>query len=184
MDFEAPVDAWYVWLGVAAVSVALAGVVLSLPSQPPPDAVEAANTIDRVAASTYTADASYEHDAAEVRIGVSRVSMRNDGGTDHASVAFGPLTPLAAAASIDGTERPDAAEEYAALEAVLHGEHPSAVVEEFDGVDDEAQLYDATAEARAAVETDDELLEWVPATGTLHVRRIELDGEVVVLVTA
>jgi len=47
MDWEAPVDAWSVWLAVALVSIAVAGVVLSFPTGPPPDANQAANAIER-----------------------------------------------------------------------------------------------------------------------------------------
>jgi hypothetical protein len=51
MNLEAPADAWYVWVGVALVSMTVAGVVGGLPSQPPPDSQTAANTVDRVAVS-------------------------------------------------------------------------------------------------------------------------------------
>ena len=39
--FEAPLDAWYVWLGLAAVSATAVGVVAGLPAAPPPDAAGA-----------------------------------------------------------------------------------------------------------------------------------------------
>lgn len=48
MDLEAPADAWYVWVDASILTVALAGIALSLPSQPPSDAQAAANTIDSV----------------------------------------------------------------------------------------------------------------------------------------
>nr|WP_225333604.1 hypothetical protein [Halomicrobium urmianum] len=48
--FDVPVDAWYVWLGVAAASVTALGTVAALPSGTPPDAAAAADAIDRVAA--------------------------------------------------------------------------------------------------------------------------------------
>jgi len=174
MDFETPVDAWYVWCGVALAGVTLAGLALSLPAQPPPDATEAANTIDRVAGSTYTAQASYEHDAEMVRIDGARISMRNGGGVDHAAVAFTSLTPVAAVS--DATKRE-------ALERILHGEQPSAVLERpaFTSLD-EPGLYSATAAART--ERLDEVPEWRPAGGELRVRKLEIDGETVVLVDA
>lgn len=174
MDFEAPVDAWYVWFGVALAGVTLAGLALSLPAQPPPDATGAANTIDRVAGSTHTAQASYEHDAEMVRIDGARISMRNEGGVDHAAVAFISLTPIAAVN--DTTKRE-------ALERILHGEQPSAVLERpaFTSLD-EPGLYSATAAART--ERLDEGPEWRPADGELRVRKLEIDGETVVLVDA
>lgn len=172
MDLEAPVDAWYVWFGVVLASAAIAGVAVALPTQPPPDAAEAANTIDSVAGSTHIAGASFEHTATEVRIDTARISMRNDGGTSHAAVAFGSVTPVAAVA--DPTIRD-------AFEAILHGRHPRAVLE--------AQAFDSLEESdlrRAAERARKERLEagpvWRPASGTLHVRQVQLDGRRVVLV--
>ena len=172
MDLEAPVDAWYVWLGVAVASLAITGVVLSLPSQPPPDATGAANTIDRTAGSSHFASAASDHDADEVRIDAGRLSMRNDGGTAHASVAFESLTPLSAVA--DGTKRE-------ALSEVVAGTHPSTVLDDpaFDSLN-ESDLRRATDRARLT-RLDNEP-EWREATGTLQVARVQLDGETVVLV--
>lgn len=173
MDLEAPVDAWYVWFGVAVASVALAGVALSLPSQPPPDAAEAANAIDRVAGSTQVAETSIEHDADEVRVDTTRLSMRNGGETAHASVVFGPLTPVAAVD--DETTRE-------ALLAILQGTPPSTVLDRpaFTALN-ESELRIAAADARA--ERRSGTPEWRPSD-ELHVRKLELDGEEVVLVGA
>lgn len=173
MDLEAPVDAWYVWFGVAVASVAIAGIALSLPSQPPPDASGAANTIDRVAGSTQVADATIDHDADEIRLDTTRLSMRNDGGTAHAAVAFGPLTPVAAVE--DGTMRE-------ALRAILRGAPPSSVLDRsaFESLD-EGDLHTAAATART--ERLDSTPEWRPSD-ELHVRTLELDGEKVVLIGA
>jgi len=63
MELESPADAWYVWFGVALVSLAFVGVVASFPTEPPPDTAEAADAIDRVTASGYNATAEYEHNA-------------------------------------------------------------------------------------------------------------------------
>ncbi|AHG00753.1 hypothetical protein HALLA_05955 [Halostagnicola larsenii XH-48] len=52
MELEAPADAWYVWLALSIVSIAIVGIVLGLPTGPPPDANEAANTIERTAGNT------------------------------------------------------------------------------------------------------------------------------------
>lgn len=43
--FEVPVDALYAWLGVAAVSVAVLGVVVALPTTAPPDATTSYNFV-------------------------------------------------------------------------------------------------------------------------------------------
>lgn len=172
MDFEAPVDAWYVWVGVALVSVALTGIVLSLPTQPAPDADRAANTADRVAGSTQRAAGSYEHDADEVKLGTKTISMRNDAGTSHASIAFGSLTPIHA---IEDDQR------RRALARILHGENPSRVLNE-TGISDEAELAAGARVARARI--DEEGAEWRPAGGTLHIRKLSLDGQEVVLAEA
>jgi hypothetical protein len=174
MDFETPVDAWYVWLAVAVASVAIAGVALSLPTQPPPDATAAANTIDRIAGATEVAGASYDHDAEEIRLDTTRISMRNDGGTAHASVAFTPFTPVFTVSNATMRD---------ALLAVLHGTPPSEVLERpaFATLD-ESDLRVAAGEARATHLTEPP--KWRPASGTLSVRKLELDGEVVVLVDA
>jgi len=170
MDLETPVDAWYIWLGVAIVSLALAGVALSIPSEPPPNATRAANTIDDVAGSTYRAHATYEHGADDIRIDTKRIAMRNDGGTADASIAFGSLTPVDAVD--DDTKRE-------ALERILHGEHPTAVVDEY-GLIDESDLTAAAATARA--EIDQNGAEWRPADGVLRVRQLQIGNGTVVLI--
>lgn len=172
MNVETPVDAWYVWLGVAIASVTIAGVALSLPTQPPPDATAAANTIDAVAGSTQTATASYDHDAVAVRLDTGRISLRNDAGTAHAAVAFESLTPLSAVEN--NTVR-------RALERIADGGKPSDVLSRpaFDTLS-EADLRDATARARATRRSGG--AEWRPATSQLTVRRLTLGGTTVVLV--
>ncbi|MFC7073745.1 hypothetical protein ACFQJ7_07670 [Halovenus rubra] len=172
MEFETPIDAWYMWLGVAFATIAIASVALSLPTQPPPDATAVANTIDRVAGSTEVAGASYEHDAEEVRVDMSRLSMRNGGGTAHASITFGPITPVAA---VSNTTK------QAALFALLDGTPPSVALNrpQFAGLT-EADLHGAVSEVRRNLW--DQTPEWQPASGTLRIRKLELDGKVVVLV--
>ncbi|MFT4946409.1 MAG: hypothetical protein ACI8TL_000644, partial [Natronomonas sp.] len=76
MNLETPADAWYVWVGVVFVSIAVAGVVVSLPSEPPPDAGEAANTVDRAAASEHGTRVRYELDAERARIGTKQLTLR------------------------------------------------------------------------------------------------------------
>jgi hypothetical protein len=92
---DAPIDAPYVFLGVAAVSLVAAGVGAGFPTGIAPDAANAADTVDRVAASQYPATAEHPIDADRVRIGPNRIALRDDSGTTHATFAFGPVTPAA-----------------------------------------------------------------------------------------
>lgn len=170
MEIEAVADAWYVWIGVAVVSVGIAGIVLSLPTQPPPDASGAANTAERVAASEYGTSAVTEHDATDARIGTRQISLRNDGGTDHASVAFASLTPVDRA---EGKTR-DAAE------ALLSGETPAQFVAEDHRFDSEVELSDAFRELR--LEVDQQGSHWQRTHGTLRLRSVRIAGETVVLI--
>lgn len=153
MDWEAPADAWYVWIGAAAVTVALAGIVVGLPQQPPPDATQAANTVDRVAGSSMGAEGTYEHDADEVRLGLEELSMRNDGGTAHGSVSYGAMAP------VNGSDD---------LEAVLFGGHPA---QEYNGTNWAAAFHDDVQRA----ERDALDAEWQAASGVLRVKAVEYD---------
>jgi hypothetical protein len=104
---DAPVDAWYVWVGVAAASVAALGVALSFPTAPPPDAASAAATVDSVAGCEYAATAKHPISAEEIRLGSHRLGLRNDDGASHATFAYGPVVPVrngtALAAVVRGT---------------------------------------------------------------------------------
>ena len=51
--FDAPVDAWYVWVGLAVASLALFGTAGSLPSTAPPDAVATVPVRDRATVENY-----------------------------------------------------------------------------------------------------------------------------------
>lgn len=86
--FDAPLDAWYVWLGLSVASVAVFGVTTSLPVAPAPNAAGVAETVDRVAATDYDTTASRTLDAHAVRIGPRRIGLRNDAGTSHATLAY------------------------------------------------------------------------------------------------
>ncbi|MFC4552774.1 MULTISPECIES: DUF7283 family protein [Halorussus] len=93
--FDAPVDAWYVWLGVALASTVAFGLAASLPSAPPPDAASAADAVDSVAASDYAATRKVPLAADAVKLGPERVALRRDGAVSHATFAYGPVTPAA-----------------------------------------------------------------------------------------
>jgi hypothetical protein len=147
MDTETPVDAWYCWLGVALVSVAVGGVALALPGTPPPDANRLANTVDRVAGSPADADAVRDHDADAFRLRGNRIALRNDGGTTRATAAFGTLT-LAR-----GDER---------LRAVLRGQSVEAAF------GDRRAFLSAAGDARKA--TNESV--WREARGRLRVRTL------------
>ena len=169
MNLETPADAWYVWVGVALVSIAVAGVVAGLPGQPPPDAEKAANTVDRVAASEYGTPAEYAPDAAAARVGTRQIGLRNDGGTQYASVSLEPITPVAATRG----------ETHAAAQALLSGASPQAVVEETTIVSERA-LWERLETVRERVDTSG--ANWRPVDGQLRIRSVRVDGALVVLV--
>ena len=159
MDWEAPADGWYVWFGMAVASVAVFGVVLSLPTGAVPDANAAADAVDKVTATSHDATATYDHDAEWVRIGPKQLSLRNDAGTTHASIVFDNMTHAR------GDEE---------LEAVLEG-------------DDVEKHYDDCDEFAAAVEErreemSDDGVQWVEAKGQFRVRTITCDEHDVTLV--
>ncbi|WP_436346782.1 DUF7283 family protein [Natronorubrum sp. FCH18a] len=160
MDWEAPADAWYVWLAVSIVSVAVAGIVLGLPTGPPPDANQAANTIDRVTGNTYDASATYEHDADEVKIEGPTVSLRNEHGTAHSSIAYGTVIPVM------GNERLEKVARGASLESV-YGDAVETDRQDVEGefLTDLVDAYD---------ETDGE---WQIADGELAVRTLSVEAE-------
>jgi len=87
------VDAVAVWMGLALASLAVAGVVTQLPRPAPPEADPLARTVDTAAATDHVATTTHPVAADAVRIGPSRVAVRGPGGTDHATLAYGPVTP-------------------------------------------------------------------------------------------
>lgn len=153
--FDVPIDGWYAWLGVAAVSVLALGLTTTLPSTPPPQAAPAAEAIDRTAASDYDATAEIPVDARQVRLGRHQVGLRNDAGSTHASLSYGPV--------ISARSDPR-------LEAVLYGESPSRAFES-------AAAFEAAVEA-----TRDEEPNWKPIEGPILVRRVFWRGVDVTLV--
>lgn len=84
-----PVDAWYVWLGVALVSIAVLGVVAVATPEPPSTAEAAADTIEEVAASRAPATAARPIDAERVRFDAYNLTI--DG--DTATLDHGRMTP-------------------------------------------------------------------------------------------
>lgn len=153
--FDVPIDGWYTWLGVAAVSVIALGTAASLPTTPPPDPTPVADAIDRTAASRHEATAEIPVGARQVRIGRQQIGLRNDAGAAHASFAYGPVTP------VSGDPR---------LDAVLRGVPPS-------------REFDSPAELRAAsASTTADSPRWQPGDGVVLVRHISWKGVDVTLV--
>jgi hypothetical protein len=91
---DPPIDTWYVWLGLGVVSVAVAGLALALPTTAPPTATPVADAIDSVASSPYEARTTVDVPADQLRLRSDSVAVRSDGGTAHAQLAFGPVTPV------------------------------------------------------------------------------------------
>lgn len=169
MEFESPIDAWYVWVGVVIGSLLVTGIALGLPTEPPPDTDAAVNTIDRVSTSSYDSAGRYEHDADEVKIDTTTVAMRNDGGTEHSSVAFGPLLPLDAVEN--GTR-------YDRFDRLLDGVEPDVVLTE------EEMNELPTWKAEIHTRLDSQGAAWHPADGELRVRHVRIRGTDLLLVDA
>jgi hypothetical protein len=147
--FDAPLDTLYVWLGLGAVSLAVAGAALALPTASPAAAVPVADAVDAVAASEYDTRAEVRVPAGAVRIGPHALAIQTDGGTAHAPFAYGPVTPVR-----DGS-----------LRRVLSGRPPPAV-------------FRNRARFRAAIErAQDRDPIWREARSSLAVRRVSW-GEV------
>jgi hypothetical protein len=153
--FDAPVDAWYVWIGLALVAAAAAGTAAEFPTAPPPDARAAAATVDRVAAADHTATARHPLDADAVKVATNHVSLRDDGRTSHARLTRAVI-PV---------------QRGSALWRVLRGAPPAVHYER------STDLQDAVREARDASD------HWRPAE-QLFVRTVTWEDVHVTLVGA
>ncbi|WP_336134654.1 DUF7283 family protein [Natronomonas amylolytica] len=153
--FDVPVDAWYVYLGLAVVSGATVSLAGAMPAAAPPDANGAARTVDSVAASQHASVGRHPMtDADAVRVGADTLSLRGPGGTTHAGLGYGPVV---------------FAPEGTPLGRVLRGELPETVFdspEHFERAVDERRVADPT---------------W-HRTERLLVRRVVWEGTDVVLV--
>jgi len=152
--FDVPVDAIYVWLGVAAVSVVTLGVVVAFPTTAPPQPTTVADAVDRIAVEPAGAHTTVRIEATEMRLGSQRIALRNDGGSASAAFAYGPVTP-----AVDDDR----------LELLLYGHPP-------------AGAFESVAAFRDAVEDARTTSEWRPAPETIEVRRIHWEGTDVTLV--
>lgn len=141
---DAPIDTWYVWLGLGVVSVVVAGLALGLPTAAPPTATPLADAVDSVASSPHEARSTVAVSAAEIRLRPDSIAVRTDGGTAHARLTFGPVTPVA-----DGE-----------LRRVLDGDPPEYVF------DSERAFATAVSDAQNRTGT------WRPAPDRLTIRRV------------
>lgn len=142
--FDVQLDAIYVWLGVATVSVAALGVVTAFPTTTPPDATAIADAIDQTAVGPPGAYAVTAIDATEIRLGPHRLSLRNSGGTANAALAYGPVTPAVANDQ---------------LELLLYGHPPE-------------DTFESRAAFNTAVEQAQSRGEWRPAPSQIEIRRV------------
>ena len=92
--FDAPVETWYLWIGLAVAGTVFVGLAATLPRAPPPDAASAAQTVDSVAAADRPATAVHPLEVDAVRVGPYRVWLRDDSATGRATFAYGPVTPV------------------------------------------------------------------------------------------
>ncbi|MFC7134143.1 MULTISPECIES: DUF7283 family protein [Salinibaculum] len=142
--FDAPLDTWYVWLGLGLVSVAVAGTALSLPTAAPPSPGPVADAIDEVASSPGSARARVTLSASRIRLAPRELALRSDGGTARARFAFGPVTPV----------------DSGPLARVLHGRPPASAFPS------KTAFRDALRAARR------ESPRWRPAPDGLTARRV------------
>lgn len=152
--FDAPMDGVLAWIGLAACSIAVAGVAVSLPTTAPPAASAVAAQVDEVATSEHRVAATVSLRADEIRIRATQLSLRTDGVTAHARVVGEGVV----AAETEG------------LAAVLAGRDPERVYA------DRAAFERDVAQVRDGTET------WRPAPDTLQIRRVtwgDVDATVV-----
>lgn len=155
--FDAPVDSWYLWVGLASASVLLFGVAAGLPTAPPLNAAAVADTVDTVAASPHTATATRSLAADEIRLGPNRVALRGDGGTAHAMFVYGPIVPV-----VDGT----------LLWEAVQGAPPDHLFESPENF------------RRAVTKARNREVRWRPTAEQLTVRTVTWEGTDVTLVDA
>jgi hypothetical protein len=151
--FDTTVDTLYVWVALSAVSLAVLGIVLGLPTGAPPDAAETATTIDEVATSPPGSVATRDIDAAEWTLTNRRVGLRADGGTAHQTL-LRPVVPV-----VDGP-----------LVSVLRGTDPAAAFES-------PAAFERAVETARTTDT-----RWRPAPERITVRRVAWGGVDVTLV--
>ncbi len=146
--FDAPMDGFVVWASLSVVSLAVAGVALSLAGPAPPDAAAVADAIDEIASSQHQVADTVRIRARMIRIATSQISLRGPGGTTHASLVAGAVTPVE-----DGT-----------LRLVLDGATPERVFESRESF------------TRALTRARGQWGDWQPAPDRLRIRRVSWRG--------
>lgn len=152
--FETPLDGVLAWVGLALVSLAVAGIAVSLPTTVPPDAAAVARQVDEVATSDHRVAASVPLRADAVSVQGSQLSLRDDGVTAHARLVAGDVVPA----------------DSDALGALLDGREPGAIFE------------DRAAFERALAAARERSGNWRPAPDRLQIRRVrwgDVDATVV-----
>lgn len=91
--FGLPGDAAWIWLGLVVGSAVMVGVVAEMPTAPP-QAEQAAATVDDVAQLPHTGTARVRLRAESIQLGPSSLALRGPGGTSHAGFDRGPVTPV------------------------------------------------------------------------------------------
>lgn len=150
-----PIDVPVLWLGTAIVTASLIGISLQLPTVTPARAGSVAETIDGIAAAPYPSSATHPLTVDAIRLRPHRIALRTPNGVSHATLGFGPVTPVTAGSKLD---------------QVLRGTRASAIFES----PRKLQEYAESARNRTA--------HWLEPTDSLIVRRVSWGGVDVVLV--
>jgi len=146
-----------VWVALALTSTVLVGAAFQFPTAAPAPATAVADTIDTVAAAPYDSTATHPIDATAVRIGPHRLAIRTAAGDTHATLTYGPVTPVTRGST---------------LEAVLEGTPPQ-------------RLFRSPAAFRRAVATArDRTPTWRTDVEAVTVRHVTWEEVDVTLVTA
>lgn len=146
---DTPADTPWIWLGLTLATAVMLGVVLGV-GPVAPDAQRAATSIENVATSEYPGAATVPLRATSVRLAPDRIGLRGPGGQAHATIRYGPVTPV---------------QPNSALDRVLDGHHPERV-------------FGRPGAYRAALEAAQERTpSWERAGEELRVRQVQY-GEV------
>lgn len=96
-----PADVPALWLGSVIVATMLVGLALHVPSSPPARAATLAEAIDTVSAAPHPTSSRHPVDAGAVRIRPHRIALRTPDGVSHATLGFGPVTPVMSGSALD-----------------------------------------------------------------------------------
>jgi hypothetical protein len=99
--FGPPAETTWLWVGLTLASAVMLAVVLGVPTAAP-NADRAATAIEDVAVSEHGGEATVELRARSVRLGPERIGLRGPGGTAHAPIRHGPVTPVPPGSPLQG----------------------------------------------------------------------------------